>query len=271
MNRIRRWAAAAAFAGVAVLGLTTVGASICLAAENHDFEWSQTIPAGGFVKVKGVNGSIEARPSRDGKAHVRAVKRGRSQYLDDVRIEVEEGSRGVTICAVYPGGNGCDRLTGRSRGWWGHDNTKDVKVDFMIEVPAEARLEASTVNGNVEARGLESDTEVSTVNGSIELETSGYGEASTVNGSIVAAIGASRWPEALDFSTVNGGITLELPREPDADLRASTVNGSISTDFPLTVRGKFGRRSVRGTLGKGGTELNLSTVNGRIRLREGRS
>jgi len=88
-----------------------------------------------------------------------------------------------------------------------------------------------------------------------------------VNGSISASIGAERWPQALEFSTVNGGITLELPAEPNADLSASTVNGSISTDFPLTVRGKFGRRSVHGTLGKGGTDLNLSTVNGRIRLR----
>jgi hypothetical protein len=33
------------------------------------------------------------------------------------------------------------------------------------------------------------------------------------------------------------------------------------------VKGKFGRRSVNGTIGSGGGELNLETVNGSIQLR----
>ena len=40
----------------------------------------------------------------------------------------------------------------------------------------------------------------------------------------------------------------------------------FETDFPLTIKGKFGKKSVAGTIGGGGGELNLETVNGGIKL-----
>jgi len=46
------------------------------------------------------------------------------------------------------------------------------------------------------------------------------------------------------------------------------VNGEIFTDFPLMVTGKLGPRRVTGTIGSGGRQLALSTVNGNIRLRK---
>jgi len=46
------------------------------------------------------------------------------------------------------------------------------------------------------------------------------------------------------------------------------VNGDLVTDFPLLVTGKFGPRHLHGTIGKGGRQLSLSTVNGSIRLRK---
>src|ERR671931_118451 len=129
-----------------------------------------------------------------------------------------------------------------------HDN--DVEVDFTVRVPAGGRFIANTVNG------------------SIQISTAGYAEAHTVNGSIVASLGRSNWSDAIEFSTVNGGITLDLPGSLSTEIRASTVNGDIETDFPLTVTGRFGPRHVRGTIGSGGRQLALTTVNGSIRLRK---
>jgi len=65
---------------------------------------------------------------------------------------------------------------------------------------------------------------------------------------------------------VNGGITLTLPGVFDAELSANTLNGSIAADFPITVTGQVTPRRLRGRIGNGGRELNLSTVNGSIRL-----
>jgi DUF4097 and DUF4098 domain-containing protein YvlB len=66
---------------------------------------------------------------------------------------------------------------------------------------------------------------------------------------------------------VNGSITVTFAGDVNADVTASTVNGGINTDFPLEVRGRFGPRRVSGTIGTGGRELALSTVNGAIHLR----
>jgi hypothetical protein len=45
------------------------------------------------------------------------------------------------------------------------------------------------------------------------------------------------------------------------------VNGRFNSDVPITVRSFHSRnRSVDGTLGKGGRDLDLHTVNGSITL-----
>jgi len=58
-----------------------------------------------------------------------------------------------------------------------------------------------------------------------------------------------------------------LPASADLEVDASTVNGSMSTEFPLTIRGKWGPRHMSGTIGRGGRYLSLSTVNGNMNLR----
>ena len=52
--------------------------------------------------------------------------------------------------------------------------------------------------------------------------------------------------------------------------QAETVNGNISTDFPLTIQGKLNPKHISGTIGSGGRELGLKTVNGNIELRRTR-
>lgn len=104
------------------------------------------------------------------------------------------------------------------------------------------------------------------MNGSIHVSTSGVAVGSTVNDSVTVSMARAEWPDGAKFSTVNGAITLRLPGQFNAEVTASTVNGSIASDFPITVTGEFGRRRLHGTIGRGGQQLALSTVNGSIRL-----
>jgi DUF4097 and DUF4098 domain-containing protein YvlB len=53
------------------------------------------------------------------------------------------------------------------------------------------------------------------------------------------------------------------------ELKAETVNGDITTDFPLTVQGRLSKRRISATIGSGGRQLSLSTVNGGIQIRKG--
>jgi len=233
------------------------------AAAAEDFRWEGTLAAGQTLELKGVNGSIEA--TAGDAVVVTADKRARRSDPDSVRIEVVEHAQGVTICAVYPGaGNRCEPGEGGKMST--RDN--DVSVDFTVRVPAGVRLVGRTVNGAIEARGLESEASLQTVNGSVQLDTTGIRQAETVNGSIKAALGRGDWTGDLELRTVNGSITLTLPDGVGADVSARTVNGGIETDFPLTVKGRFGGRRVNGRIGDGGRGLELETVNGSIRLRK---
>jgi hypothetical protein len=248
-----------------------LGTAVVASAGGQDFNWHGRIAAGKRLEIKGVNGDVRAVAASGVEAVVNATKRAHRSDPDDVKIEVIEHADGVTICAVYPTPRRAQRENTCEVGDEWHTSTQDndVSVHFEIQVPAGVVFNGRTVNGEMSAEGLTADVKASSVNGSVRVTTTGIAEASTVNGSVYAQMGRANWADELDFSTVNGRITLIFPEKLDTEVRASTVNGDIVSDYPLTVTGRFGPRRMRGTIGAGGRSLNLSTVNGEIRLRKG--
>lgn len=239
-------------------------------AVQDDFSWRRPLAAGKTLEIVGVNGSIEVVGTSGRDVEVLAEKRGRRSDPASVEIEVVEHANGVTICAVYPAARTGEPNECRAGGK-GRMNTRnnDVKVTWTIKVPQGVLFYGRTVNGEVSARGLTAETDVRTVNGSISVETTSWANASTVNGSIDVRMGRADWEGDTELSTVNGGITVTLPAGASTRVDATTVNGGMSTDFPLTVRGKWGPRRMSGTIGEGGgRSLSLSTVNGSMELRK---
>lgn len=245
---------------------TTLIATPVLAQES--WSWNKTVAAGRILEIKGINGDISATPASGSEAQVIAKKTARKSDVDDVTFKVVEHAGGVTICAMYPAPRGKPENECEAGGKGRMNNrNNDVTVDFEIRVPRGVQFTGRTVNGTVRATGLTADAEVYTVNGGVRVETTGVARASTVNGSVDVVMGRTNWTGDLDFSTVNGSIEVTMPGEVDAVVSASMVNGSFSSDWPLTVKGKWGPKRVSGTIGSGGRELGLSTVNGDIELR----
>lgn len=250
---------------------------------SDDFRWSGEVARGKSIEIKGVNGDVEAVLASGSQVEVIARKRARRSDAATVRVEVLERDGHVTICAVYPTparypsrnrpgrrDRGPNECRPGDEGRMNTDNN-DVQVDFTVRVPADVRFVARTVNGRVDATSLRSDLDVYTVNGRIMVSTSGTASAETVNGSIDAAIGDAKWDRPLDFHTVNGSITLDLPKDAAAELRAEVMNGDITSDLPLTIQSSRNRgRRITGSIGSGGQMLYLSTTNGSIRLRAAR-
>lgn len=233
-------------------------------AQSDEFEWSGRIEAGDAIEIKGVNGDVVAVATGGNEVEVTAAKTARKSDPSEVRIEVVEHSGGVTICAVYPGrGNTCEPGdAGKTR-----VQNNDVQVRFYVSVPEGVTFVGKTVNGDVQVDDLDSDVEATTVNGGLQVSTTGSVEATTVNGSIRASMDSYDWDGVLEFSTVNGSITLDVPDDLDADLEASWVNGGLDTDLPFTAEGRMSKRHAEGVLGAGGPEIELNTVNGSIRIR----
>ena len=223
---------------------TMLFANGVLAQRADDFEWSGRLGSGQVIEVKGVIGDIRAMGSSGDQVEVTAeLREHRRGYAEDIEFDVIENDGGVTICAVYP-------------------TPRDARR------PNECRPgDGGRMNGDVNVESLSGDVEAGTINGDVEISTSGYAQATTVNGSIWAEVGQSDWTGSLEFETVNGSITVVLPEGTGAEVSARTVNGAIETDFPLTVRGRFSSRRLNGTIGDGGRRLWLETVNGSITLR----
>ncbi len=251
---------------VALQGLVALPTAELLA---QDFEWQGRLQPGRTIEVVGVIGDVRAVASGGDEVEVTAsLREHRRGRAEDIEFEVVEHDAGVTICALYPTPRRAERPNECRPGGRSRNNTQDndVSVHFTVHVPAGVKFVGRTVNGEIEAVSLSADVEAYTVNGDIAITTTGFAQASTVNGSIDAELGRADWNGSVEFETVNGGITVVLPDDLGADVTAKTVNGSIETDFPLVVRGRFSSKSMTGTIGEGGRRLWLETVNGSLRI-----
>lgn len=256
------------------------------AVQQQPFRWSGRIASGKTIEVKGVRGTIRALPASGSEVAVTATRSARRGDPESVRIEVVPHDGGVTVCAVYPRGSGSwdgsRRRNGEREGEGGYNrceagdwrglNVQDdeVSVDFTVRVPAGVRLAAHNVTGDVDAEGMRGYVDARSVSGDVRISTTGFGEASTVSGEIVAVLGSGGWSGDLDFRTVSGDITLELPARTSTEVRVETMSGDIESDFPLDVERRSMRRRARGTLGQGGRELYVTTLSGDVRLRRAR-
>ncbi len=233
-----------------------------------DFRWNGRLAPGQTVEIKGVSGSIHAEFVSGSETRVTARKSAERGDPNAVHIEAVPHAGGITICTVYSAEGGHPSGCGPTGEVHPNPFAKDVKVEYTVQLPRGVRLAARTVNGEVLATDLQSDVEVATVNGRVRIGTTGSATAKTVNGSIEVSIGTGTLSQKspLEFSTVNGSIDVTVPPGVSADVHASTVNGGLTTDFPLTVSGRWGPKSLTGRIGNGGALLKMSTVNGGIRL-----
>lgn len=230
------------------------------------FRLDAPLGAGRTVHIHDVNGSIAVTRGSGERVEVRGEKQWRRGNPADVRIVQRTAANGdLVVCALWNNAECTDRGITGGKGRWNDRN--DVSVAFTVRVPDGVHVQLHTVNGGVTVEGIAGAVEAESVNGSITARsTGGPVRAETVNGSIRATLG-KLGGDALRYETVNGSITLELPADANAALALETVNGSVSTDLPVTVQGRVSRKQLRGTLGRGGPQVQAETVNGSITVR----
>ncbi|MGC1485899.1 MAG: DUF4097 family beta strand repeat-containing protein [Candidatus Acidiferrum sp.] len=234
-----------------------------------DFHWQGNLKAGQTLEVINTNGEIGANRASGDAARVAGV-RGGNDDDHELFIEVVEYSDGVTVCAVYAK----DKAPGRCHrggvssdsGNWFHGHR--AKINFDVQVPHGVRFHALTTNGAVHCVNLESVVEAATTNGNVEVSTTEWASARTTNGGVRVAIGNAKWSGELELMTTNGSVDVTLPASAEFKVDAATTNGGIRSDFPITVQGTFGPKTLSGTVGSGGRELKVATTNGGIELKK---
>lgn len=236
--------------------------------EDSAFTWSGRVPAGRWIRIRNLNGSVTVGQARGDKVEVTAIRRWRRSDPETVRFEVRRfgpGEESVVVCALWSERTHCDQEGDESHGG---TRNNDVSVDFRVAVPRGVKIGAWSVNGGVRVDSATSEVEVGSVNGSVEAATSGGPvNASTTNGSVRARMGRFTADQDLTFSTTNGSVIAEFTGDLDAEVELSTVNGRFHTDYPVTVSGRLDPRELRARIGKGGRRIRMATTNGNVELR----
>jgi hypothetical protein len=111
-------------------------------------------------------------------------------------------------------------------------NALATPVAFRVRVPENTNLQIHLKDGgDVEARQTSGLVEIDNPNGSIKLEgISGWVVANTINGNINASFKSVSAQKTMSFASLNGNITLALPKELQADFRLRSVQPIIN-DF----------------------------------------
>lgn len=224
------------------------------------------VAPGQWVWIRNVRGSIKVEPTKGSTVEIRAVKTTHTPSdSGTVRVVAEPYDGGLAVCAVWNGESTHCGPKGEEYKMRGQHN--DVTVDFTVLLPARVRLGASTVLGDVHVRGAQAPLSLRTVSGAVDAATTrGPVDVRSFNGGVRVRVEGFADTGAVDVQTVNGAVMAELPATLDADVHAQTTNGSISTEYGLPVHGQFVGQSVMGTLGRGGRQVTLKTINGAVQL-----
>lgn len=267
---------------------------------DRDFNFSDRVPAGAWLRVHSTHGDI--RVTRASGDRVEVVGRKSGDDAADLRITAVRNGDDVIICAVFEGAQ-CDAEGIRSSRRWSHDG--EGSVDFEVRLPRGVKIRAATGNGEVAVSGATAEVQATSGNGAVSVASSGGpvrassgngdidvseagGEvtarsgngdirvtttagpvtASTGNGSIDARMSSLTGTEDMAFRTGNGDVSVTLPANFEGEIEARLPNGRLESDFPLRVEGRLDPRRLRATIGGGGRRITITSGSGGAEIRK---
>jgi hypothetical protein len=181
-----------------------------------------------------------------------------------------------------------------------HENLRNISIDYEIQAPEDAFLDASsgsgdirvegvgenakisTGSGNIHATGLHGGFKVDTGSGDIYAEQTGQGdvragtgsgniELRNLRGSLYAHTGSGNikagGTPAADWKLETGSGNVELwPGSAALTLDASTGSGNVHTDQEMLTHGSSDHHHVSGKINGGGPTVRIETGSGDIRV-----
>jgi DUF4097 and DUF4098 domain-containing protein YvlB len=181
-----------------------------------------------------------------------------------------------------------------------HENYHNISIEYEIEAPADAFLEAASGSGSISDDGIGENAKLTTGSGSIHaLGLHGSFNVNTGSGDIYAEqtgqgdVKAETGSGSIELKDVHGGLhaqtgsgEIKVSGSPVADwklgtgsgsieiwpgsggftLDASTGSGSISTEHEMTVQGSFDKHHITGKVGGGGPLVRVETGSGSIHV-----
>jgi hypothetical protein len=225
--------------------------------ERDEFRQTYQIAPGAPVRVSGINGRVTVETTGGSTAEVHVVRLARTkQDLEYRKIIVEQPGGGLVVRGEKDGES--------NRG----ERRPEVRQQVTLRVPRNINLTASGINGATTVGEVDGPVKLSGINGRVEVgQARGYTDISGINGSVTMTI-TQLGEQGIQISGVNGSVNLRFGETLNADLSVNGINGSVNTEgLPnVVVQGRVSRNNFNARIGAGGTPINVSGVNGSVRL-----
>jgi len=258
------------------LAILVLGLAAALPASADEWMKHYTLSGKPDLRIETSDANIRVTTWDQNTIDAKVVTSGYKIGEGGIRVEEHQTGDAVDIEVRYPHHN-------ITVGWGNH------RVDVIIQMPREGRVNLRTGDGNIDIGGLKGDMDLHSGDGSENLEgVEGKLHAWTGDGHITAhgrfdelelktgdghvdvrAANGSSLATGWRLETGDGNVSLEVPSDLAADVDLHTSDGHIDLDLPVAAEGKVRENEVRGKLNGGGSQLTIRTGDGSIHLRKG--
>jgi hypothetical protein len=240
-------------------------------------EWSKTYNISGRpdLRIETSDANIQVTTWDQNTIEAKVITTHYKIGPDGIRVEERQNGDSVEIDVRYP-------HHGVTFDWNNH------RVDIIIQMPREGKVNLHTGDGKIELSGLKGEMDLESGDGSESLESvDGKLHAHTSDGHIraegrfdevdlktgdghvdVRAASGSTLATNWRLATGDGSVSLEVPSEFAADVDLHTGDGHIDLGMPVATTGQTRGNEVRGKLNGGGNLLTIHTGDGSIHLRK---
>src|SRR5215510_10263520 len=227
----------------------------------EEFHQTYNLSPTGRVSLENINGGVQIKVWDRAAVQVDAIKKAyRRDRLNEAKIEVNATEENIRIKTEYPD---------RDQDFRNDRYDNPATVEYTLTVPRKAVLESiELVNGSIDIDGVEGNVKASSINGRVGARgLMGEAKLSTINGPLQVTFTQLDESKSISLNSVNGSVTVIIPSNANASVRANTVHGGISSDFGLKVKhGEYVGHSLDGQIGTGGPRIKLGNVNGPIKI-----
>jgi hypothetical protein len=180
--------------------------------------------SGATLRLYGDVGSVTVQTAADDKLRVRAIPRGGARSAIALQSGAAPGD--IDICSRGASAHRCTD-------WSPAHPIGAPRIDWQVELPSRRPISIRTVAGPIAVR---SDGAVHVWSVESNIEASGRTvDATTQQGSIVAAIAESELTSWMELDARHGTVAVSMPADLRARVVASSVHGTVRASFPIVL------------------------------------
>jgi hypothetical protein len=222
----------------AVLALCAVGtASMASAGQRDTEQFDRKIPfhSGGRLKLNNFSGHVTITGGASDEVVIHAVRHGRRDRLDHIKIDVQSDANEVSIEA------------NRKDPGWHERNDNVIETDFEIQVPRETELDVNVFSSRVDVSGVSGRQKLHAFSGDFR---------------VTDATGP------MDAETFSGDIDVTFSGSPNGQVDFDSFSGRFDSSRPVAMHTASRHSRMQGELGTGGhTQFRFKTFSGDVTLR----